>query len=108
MKYIYLFNIENTDVYKIGFTKQHPSKRLKDLQTGNPYKMVLVDSYQSPIAPKIESVMHSYFKHQKVHEEYGIKLIGEWFGLSKETVKDFQKSCKKIEDNLNSINKELY
>ena len=65
MKCVYLINIQDTDIYKIGFTKQSPEKRIKDLQTGNPYKMVLVDSYKSQIAPSIESVIHNYFKHKK-------------------------------------------
>ena len=65
MKCVYLINIHNTNIYKIGFTRQSPEKRVKDLQTGNPYKMVLVDSYKSQIAPNIESVIHTYFKHKK-------------------------------------------
>jgi hypothetical protein len=34
MKHVYLINIEDTNIYKIGFTKQSPKKRVKDLQTG--------------------------------------------------------------------------
>ena len=59
MKCVYLINIQDTNIYKIGFTKQSPEKRVKDLQTGNPYKMVLVDSYKSQIAPGIETVIHN-------------------------------------------------
>ena len=68
MKYVYLANIEDTNIYKIGFTKQTPEKRVKNLQTGNPNKIVLVNSYKSEIAPSIESVIHNYFKHKNLQQ----------------------------------------
>jgi hypothetical protein len=103
MKHVYLINIEDTNIYKIGFTKQSPKKRVKDLQTGNPYKMVLVDSYQSEIAPNIETVIHNYFKHKKNNPEEGLSLLGEWFLLEKKDIESFQSTCQKIEGNLKSI-----
>jgi hypothetical protein len=103
MKYVYLVNIEGTSVYKIGFTKQSPERRLKNLQTGNPYKMVLVDSYKSNIAPNIESVMHSYFKHKKNNPEEGLKLLGEWFMLDKSDIEAFKDTCQMIEGNLKAL-----
>lgn len=103
MKYVYLVNIEGTSVYKIGFTKQSPEKRLKNLQTGNPYKMVLVDSYKSNIAPNIESVIHNFFRHKKNNPEEGLKLLGEWFMLDKIDIESFQPTCKMIESNLKAI-----
>lgn len=104
MKYVYLVNIEDTNIYKIGFTKQTPEKRVKNLQTGNPNKIVLVNSYKSEIAPSIESVIHNYFKHKKNNPEDGLKLLGEWFLLEKLDVERFQETCKTIENNLKSIN----
>jgi hypothetical protein len=103
MKYVYLINIEGTNIYKIGFTKQYPEKRLKNLQTGNPYKMILTDSYESKIAPSIESVMHSYFQHKKTNSEEELKLMGEWFELDKIDIEAFKITCQTIEGNLNAI-----
>lgn len=103
MKYVYLINIQDTNIYKIGFTKQSPEKRVKDLQTGNPYKMVLVDSYKSQIAPSIETVIHNYFKHKKNNPEEGLSLLGEWFILEKKDIETFQSTCQTIEGNLNAI-----
>ena len=107
MKYVYLANIEDTNIYKIGFTKQTPEKRVKGLQTGNPNKIVLVNSYKSEIAPSIESVMHNYFKHKKNNPEDGLKLLGEWFILEKLDVDKFQETCKVIEGNLKMINQNM-
>lgn len=105
MKYVYLANIEDTDIYKIGFTKQAPEKRIKGLQTGNPNKILLVNSYKSEIAQNIESVMHNYFRHKKNNPDDGLKLLGEWFMLEKIDVEKFLEICKTIEDNLKVINK---
>lgn len=107
MKYVYLANIENTDIYKIGFTKLSPEKRVKGLQTGNPNKIVLINSYKSEIAPSIESVIHNYFKHKKNNPDDGLKLLGEWFILERLDVEKFYDTCKTIEDNLNIINKDF-
>lgn len=104
MKYVYLANIEDTNIYKIGFTKQSPQKRVKGLQTGNPNKIVLVNSYKSDIAPNIENVIHNYFKHKKNNPEDGLKLLGEWFILEKIDVDKFQEICKTIEGNLKTVN----
>lgn len=103
MKCVYLINIQDTNIYKIGFTKQSPEKRVKDLQTGNPYKMVLVDSYKSQIAPSIESVIHNYFKHKKNNPDEGLSLLGEWFLLEKKDIESFQSTCQKIEGNIKAI-----
>jgi len=104
MKYIYLANIKDTDIYKIGFTKQSPEKRVKNLQTGNPNKIDLVNSYKSDIAPSIESVLHNYFKHKKNNPYDGLNLLGEWFILNKKDVENFCETCKKIEINLKFLN----
>jgi hypothetical protein len=65
--------------------------------------MVLVDSYQSEIAPNIETVIHNYFKHKKNNPEEGLSLLGEWFLLEKKDIESFQSTCQKIEGNLKSI-----
>lgn len=97
MKFIYLIHLEGTDIYKIGFSKT-PNKRVKGLQTGNPYKLLVVDSYESKRATKIETVLHSRFAAHKIDEnEY--HLMGEFFKLDFETKSKFREMCKKIDDN---------
>ncbi len=98
MKYVYLIQVEGTDVYKIGFTKNHPSKRLASLQTGNPFKLVLIDSYASKRATKVEAALHNRFLSYKVNdEEYN--LMGEFFKLDISTRKKFKELCEKIDTN---------
>lgn len=100
MRYIYLLKIEDLDVYKIGHTKNDVLKRVHQLQTGNPYKIVLIDSYKSKIATKIESVMHRYMNYKKYIPEDDKKLLGEWFKLNSDDVSKFKEECIRIEKNL--------
>jgi len=100
MKYIYLLQLEGTDLYKIGFTKNNPNKRVKSLQTGSPHKIVLIDQYQTVMATTIESILHRSMKSKKYIAEDGFMLLGEWFKLELSDVKEFQSRCKRIEENL--------
>ena len=102
MKHVYLIQVEGTDIYKIGFTKSNPSNRVKALQTGNPFKLVLVNSYSTLRATKVESALHNRYATYKVNEdEY--KLQGEWFKFDNETVKNFKSICESIDNNFKII-----
>lgn len=102
MKHVYLIQIEGTDIYKIGFTKSSPEKRMLSLQTGNPFKLILVDSYSSKRATKVEAALHNRFLTKKVNEdEY--KLLGEWFKFDMDTVKSFRQTCELIDNNFQII-----
>jgi len=103
MKYIYLLQLEGTDLYKIGFTKNNPLKRIKSLQTGCPHKIILVNQYETKMAPTIESILHRSMKSKKYIAEDGLTLLGEWFKLESSDVKEFQNRCKRIEENLRVI-----
>jgi hypothetical protein len=103
MKYIYLLQLEGTDLYKIGFTKNSPSKRVKSLQTGSPHKIILADQYETEMASKIESILHRSMKSKKYIAEDGFTLLGEWFKLDMSDIKEFKNRCKRIEENLRVI-----
>jgi len=108
VKYVYLIRLGDTDVYKIGFSK-NPKNRIKYLQTANPYELVLVESYLSSRANVLEKTLHRRFGSHKVDEnEY--KLKGEFFKLDNDTVKKFKETCEKIDTNLKIIeeNSTLY
>ena len=98
MKYVYLFNVEGTDVYKIGHSK-HPEKRLLQLQTGNPTKIEFVNSFESNYATQLESFLHRKFKHKK-HSEDEEKLQGEFFCLDEYDISGFLECCQKFENNM--------
>lgn len=90
--YLLVAIINGEKNYKIGITKNEISVRLSALQTGNPYKINLVNSFQSKWASKVENYLHSYFKKNNV--------LNEWFILTDEEVNLFTELCQKTENNL--------
>ena len=63
---------------KIGYSI-HPTSRLKELQTGNPNKIIIWGSIsvkQKIIAELVEKIIHSHLKDNNLHKH------GEWFNLN--------------------------
>ena len=89
MAFVYLIKTRDLEEYKIGFTKGDIKKRLKNLQTGCPSELVLVDCYESEYATKIESSLHYMLDPYRVN--------GEWFLLDSNF--DFQKRCNMLNNN---------
>lgn len=69
---IYFAQAEGTDLLKIGYTGGDPAKRLGELQTGCPHKLVLVAAIEG--SERDESGWHSEFAEERVS--------GEWFRLT--------------------------
>jgi hypothetical protein len=90
-KNVYLIKSEDTGFYKIGVTKKNPMIRLKELQTGNPHRLLLIDSFISKFGNKLEKTLHR--KWSMLNES------GEWFILEESDVKNFVNICKKTESN---------
>ena len=67
--FVYFIRAEGTGSIKIGFSTNHPSIRLKELQTGSPSKLELLTFYEG--SEKDEKKLHHEFA-----EDRG---IGEWF-----------------------------
>jgi hypothetical protein len=80
MTYIYLIGTEVKQ--KIGFSK-NIYKRIKQLQTGSPEKLVLHHYIEVPdeFVKKLEKIIHHELAHKRER--------GEWFNISKEFGKDF-------------------
>lgn len=97
MKYVYLFNVEGTNVYKIGNSK-HPEKRISEVQTGCPFKVIEVARFKSNYPTQVETSLHRKFGFQK-EDEYGRELQGEFFALSNEDRKMFVEHCERFENN---------
>ena len=89
---IYLFEAESSGLYKIGVSK-NAKKRLKQVQTGCPYKIKILKVYDSKYAFKIESSIHRRLKNRNLseYEEYDIR--GEWFVLNEEFIEGFISDC---------------
>jgi len=100
---VYLINIKRTDLYKIGITRGKIDKRIKSLQTGSPKKLILIDFFHSDFFNKIEKILHRQLKPRKYQPEDFDELLGEWFELGQEDVKNFKNYCLKIEKNLKII-----
>ena len=91
MKYIYLIQSIEEGYYKIGVSK-NPNKRIVQLQTGNSSPLVLIDTYQTEHADKIERALQRRYSH--------LKKKGEWFALSIYEEIRFKEECRKIEDSI--------
>ena len=103
MGFVYLINVERSDLYKIGITKKSIEERMRALQTGSAKKLVIVDSYKSHDYRSIETVMHRILKHKKYIAEDFDTLKGEWFMLTFEEVSSFKNQCETIEKSLKFI-----
>lgn len=106
MRYIYLFNVEGTDIYKIGVSK-NPSKRKSQVQTGCPYKIIEVDRFESEHFLDIETRLHAKYQLNKVDED-GRELQGEFFRLSKKERDLFIEDCRKSESIFIILEKNSY
>lgn len=89
---IYLISseYENVTFYKIGWTKRDPSKRLKELSTGNSQNLQIQKIYVSKYGPRIEANLHRIFSNKRCN--------GEWFKLSEEDLDIFESLCKREND----------
>lgn len=96
MKYVYLFNLEGTNIYKIGYSK-HPDKRISEVQVGCPFKVVEVARFESHYPTQVESNLHRKFGFQKT-DEHGNELQGEFFALSSDDRESFYEHCQKFEN----------
>lgn len=98
VKYIYLlrtFDSDNTACFKIGYTKNDPKLRIKQLQTGNKEEIELICSFKSEFGTRLEANL------KRMYKQYNAK--GEWFYLPEDIVKDFLSICEKHEHNLNML-----
>ena len=91
MKKVYLIQSVEDSYYKIGVSNK-PNYRIEQLKTGSPSPLKLIETYESEIPYKIESVLKKRLKH--------LKKEGEWFDLSVDIEVNFKKMCRKIEENI--------
>lgn len=96
--YLVCSEINGQKLYKIGFTRRLPEKRIKEFKTGNASEIYLVDSFQSEWGTKIESMLHKIYKSKKIERE--------WFDLNVEDIKKFGTYCQSIHNNLKLISEQ--
>ena len=71
--YIYIINIKGTNFYKIGRSMNGGASRLKSMQTGMPYDLILIKNIKCENQCDVERGLHKQFKKYLVR--------GEWFEL---------------------------
>ncbi len=97
MGFVYLLGQSDIkDQYKIGSTRgKTVNKRLKQLQTGNSSELFVKDCYETEYPFKLEQMLHNRFKSSN--------LLGEWFELSEDDVRNFKDICKRHEMIIESL-----
>lgn len=71
--YVYIIGDNVNKKFKIGSAK-YPSTRLKQLQTGNPTKLVIVCRITTDNMEFLEKELHLKYQHRKI--------VREWFLLT--------------------------
>jgi Meiotically up-regulated gene 113 len=71
--YVYAIQAEGQDLFKIGHTYQNPNDRLKQLQTGNPFKLNVYRSEPTYWPKETEKL------YQDLLIDY--RAQGEWFNV---------------------------
>ena len=88
---IYLLYIDTPDsrLYKIGHTKHHLQNRINQLQTGCPYEIKIMETFNSIHGQIVERALHNMYSHNVTH--------GEWFNLDIEIEYNFKQICENYE-----------
>ena len=97
MGYVYLLlqtDIDGHESHKIGISKNDPKLRVKQLQTGNPNKISLLNHYMSLNYLKVEQWLHRKYSTSKSEAK------NEWRILTNEQVFSFIDDCKEADENI--------
>lgn len=104
-KKLYLIHIPDLNLQKIGIGR-NPEERLKQLQTGCPYKLEALYSVDSKYPTRIEKALHKKFNHRKILDGGLNFLKGEWFNLDINEILKFTEICEELEGKIDFLKKE--
>lgn len=93
--YLISARIDDTKLYKIGFTKRDVEKRIYEFKTGNCLEFDIEYVMNSKWGTKIEKRLHSQFKDKKIS--------GEWFNLNEEDIITLINISETLHNNFNII-----
>lgn len=79
---LYVMHETGSRYYKVGITEPEPLKRLSNLQTGNPRRLVIVRKYSGLGTRQIETQVHNSLA------AYRVRSDGEWFELDSPAMVD--------------------
>jgi hypothetical protein len=72
----YVYVVRDGDAYRVGMTTQHPSRRIQDLQCGNPRKLELFAFVSCNNPAALEENLHIKLASYRIH--------GDWYSLEAE------------------------
>ena len=102
--FVYFIQMEETGDIKIGFSEKHPNGRLKEFQTGNSNKLILLGYIEGTYQD--ESNLHREFHEERIRNE------NEWFKPSprlKERIKELlEESIEDKKSGVEEINRNNY
>lgn len=89
--FVYLLgDFEKPGIYKIGVTRGSIARRIKKLQTGNSGEIYICKYFKTE---------HPFFIERQLHKKYNANnIMNEWFELSDEEFKSFEKNCEFFEN----------
>lgn len=91
--FVYLITAEQyVGIYKIGLTND-VTRRLNDMQTGSPYTLYAIRSYQVENAVAVEAMLHAFF-HKK-------RIRGEWFNLTAQDIQYIDDALESVDEVIN-------
>lgn len=94
LKYVYLIKSKESQLYKIGIAT-NPHKRIKNLQTGNSEKLIILYTYKTINYNNVEKALHNRFCY--------INKEGEWFKFDNDIEFNFLNYCKLYDKNITLI-----
>lgn len=68
--YVYFIQAEDRNIFKIGYSKNHPGNRIKSLQNGSPYDLYLRYFFYSIDCKEAECKVHNFFKNAPQKREW--------------------------------------
>ncbi len=92
--FLYLIRDEFTGYIKIGISL-NPNKRIKQLQTGNSHELNLIYNIQTEYYIKLELILHRYYKH--------LNIYNEWFDLTITELNEIESIIQKYINSLKSL-----
>ena len=97
---VYLLCDPSNELFKIGMTRHMTSKRVKQLQTGNGTELFIVHVYPCDYPNRLETLLHNKFADKKV--------LNEWYKLDIDDVRDFNNTCKSIDDMIHLMSENVF
>lgn len=86
--------------FKIGVTTKTLEKRLRELQTGNPYELFVSNYYETDTPFKLETMLHNKY--------FNTNVKNEWFDVTAHDVAHFHEICEHYQEIIESLQDNIF